>query len=671
MQRNYISGRIAHLCMVIISLSIGLLVAGASAETVLDPGLVSVESVSYNFIESTYWDASYTVDGRGMGGTGLDTWHTSAGLVEPGYNWVNRPNITTAVKGGNARPSPVNQWICYDLGAPRELDQIRVWQHGWYYMNQMGYTWDYAYIQTSLDNSSFTDLWHGNIPLGNTVDNDNLQLPADLIVDAGGVSARYVYLTAITNQNGFTAESYGGLGEVQFVTEADPPPPPPPPPSGLDLDITVGAPTQLSTLQNQNTNRLAVSRTDVVAAFYPKPGTGAKYSRTSTDGGLTWSSESSTRRDPGNSSVGLAGGGVVSVWRFARPVGGGNPPVATDLESDRVLYSDDFSSSTSSTVPVTIPNAVEHTLYADFWPCWEKGKIIELANGDLLAPIYGNLQGDNNVYRTMLMESPDQGQSWQYKSTIAYSATDPDPGLPGGFAGYCEPSITQLANGQLLAMLRTQASHIGPDYRPMYTAWSDDLGLTWTEPEPTDLPLLNVWPTLITLDNGVVACVYGRPGVHVAFSTDHGHTWSDIETFSTLPTTGLPGTITGYADMVQAGPNDLVVIAGIEGGTYVWPISVDLAGDVDGDGFVGGDDLTIILTNWGSSGMTREQGDLTGEGFVGGDDYTEVLTYWGTGIGLGAVLASVPEPVSLTLLSAAALALAAARRRRCRYPQSR
>ncbi len=31
------------------------------------------------------------------------------------------------------------------------------------------------------------------------MDDDNLQLPADLIVDAGGVSARYVYLTAITN----------------------------------------------------------------------------------------------------------------------------------------------------------------------------------------------------------------------------------------------------------------------------------------------------------------------------------------------------------------------------------------------------------------------------------------------------------------------------------------
>ena len=42
-----------------------------------------------------------------------------------------------------------------------------------------------------------------------------------------------------------------------------------------------------------------------------------------------------------------------------------------------------------------------------------------------------------------------------------------------------------------------------------------------------------------------------------------------------------------------------------------------LPGDVTEDGFVGGDDLTIILTNWGLSGMARYQGDLNGDGFVG------------------------------------------------------
>ena len=81
-----------------------------------------------------------------------------------------------------------------------------------------------------------------------------------------------------------------------------------------------------------------------------------------------------------------------------------------------------------------------------------------------------------------------------------------------------------------------------------------------------------------------------------------------------------------------------------------------LPGDVTEDGFVGGDDLSIILTNWGQSGMARYQGDLTGDGFIGGDDYTEVLTYWGTGTPLVAALASVPEPTVLLLVTFGALA---------------
>lgn len=71
-----------------------------------------------------------------------------------------------------------------------------------------------------------------------------------------------------------------------------------------------------------------------------------------------------------------------------------------------------------------------------------------------------------------------------------------------------------------------------------------------------------------------------------------------------------------------------------------------LPGDVNGDGFVGADDLVTILTNWGQSGMFRLQGDLDNDGFIGGTDYTEVLTNWGT----GTPYELIPEPTTLTLL---------------------
>ena len=86
-----------------------------------------------------------------------------------------------------------------------------------------------------------------------------------------------------------------------------------------------------------------------------------------------------------------------------------------------------------------------------------------------------------------------------------------------------------------------------------------------------------------------------------------------------------------------------------------------LLGDVNDDDFVGGDDLSIVLTNWGLSGATRQQGDLSGDGFVGGDDYSEVLTYWGSTVLPETI--TIPEPTTLLSLLAAACLLAQARAR--------
>ena len=77
-------------------------------------------------------------------------------------------------------------------------------------------------------------------------------------------------------------------------------------------------------------------------------------------------------------------------------------------------------------------------------------------------------------------------------------------------------------------------------------------------------------------------------------------------------------------------------------------------GDVDEDNFVGGADLTQILTNWGNSGVTWTDGDVdpyndgitTGDDFIGGGDYTAVLTAWGTSYSPG----SVPEPATMSLM---------------------
>ncbi len=93
----------------------------------------------------------------------------------------------------------------------------------------------------------------------------------------------------------------------------------------------------------------------------------------------------------------------------------------------------------------------------------------------------------------------------------------------------------------------------------------------------------------------------------------------------------------------------------------------DLEGDLNGDGFVGQDDLNIILGAWGQNvnppgdPMT---GDPSNDGFVGQDDLNFVLGDWGQGTppsGLNAV----PEPQGVLLIAlAAAGAIPLVRRRR-------
>lgn len=65
---------------------------------------------------------------------------------------------------------------------------------------------------------------------------------------------------------------------------------------------------------------------------------------------------------------------------------------------------------------------------------------------------------------------------------------------------------------------------------------------------------------------------------------------------------------------------------------------VCLAGDLDCDGFVGGEDLNIVLGAWGDSVTAGDwlAGDPSGDGFVGGEDLNTVLTNWGDGVVPGA-----------------------------------
>ncbi len=93
-----------------------------------------------------------------------------------------------------------------------------------------------------------------------------------------------------------------------------------------------------------------------------------------------------------------------------------------------------------------------------------------------------------------------------------------------------------------------------------------------------------------------------------------------------------------------------------------------LLGDLNGDGFVGQDDLNVVLGAWGQTVTpgNMQLGDPSGDGFVGQDDLNPVLGNWGQGVPLAAH--AIPEPQSVILVVGALLCLASGILKRLTVP---
>lgn len=168
--------------------------------------------------------------------------------------------------------------------------------------------------------------------------------------------------------------------------------------------------------------------------------------------------------------------------------------------------------------------------------------VLREPDGSLLATLYGHYQGQPK-YNCTLIRSRDEGLTWDYVSTIAYDAS-----IPG--EGFCEPVMARVADGSLLTVMRTGG---GYERRyPMHQARSTDNGQTWSQPE--NLGVYSVDPDLCLMTNGVLACSFGRPIMHIMFSLDgSGRQW-------TAPTTLYSGNSTCYSGVREVAPGRLIVV---------------------------------------------------------------------------------------------------------------
>lgn len=123
-----------------------------------------------------------------------------------------------------------------------------------------------------------------------------------------------------------------------------------------------------------------------------------------------------------------------------------------------------------------------------------RGNILELANGDLLFPVWGRLRPPEIAATSILMRSTDRGATWHKLATIADDATST--------VGFNETFVHQTDRGELVAFLRTS----GADGN-LFTARSDDNGLNWSRPVDSHVYGFPHWAT--RLSDGRVLLTYG------------------------------------------------------------------------------------------------------------------------------------------------------------------
>ena len=163
--------------------------------------------------------------------------------------------------------------------------------------------------------------------------------------------------------------------------------------------------------------------------------------------------------------------------------------------------------------------------------------VVALPDGDLVCTAQSQLPGflDRTFNATYCLASSDRAVTWKVRGTVAdqrelsYWGFGIERGLGGG-----EDSLILTPGGDLLCAMRPDHSAAEGDRETMLSRSSDG-GRTWSEPKPV-APSSGT-PHLIALDHGPIALVYGRPGVHVVFSEDGGHTWNTTVTLAgpTLP----------------------------------------------------------------------------------------------------------------------------------------
>ena len=170
--------------------------------------------------------------------------------------------------------------------------------------------------------------------------------------------------------------------------------------------------------------------------------------------------------------------------------------------------------------------------------CQMHRNVLRCKDGRLVMPVKGHKEG-HNKWMAFMVESLDDGKTWQYVSTILED-------LEGKYAeGPNEADLIELANGDLLAYVRVAST------APLHQLRSKDRGRTWGDEK--EIAPFGVAPSSIMLQNGTIVVVTGRPCTYLLIDfTGTGEHYQQYTVFN--------GSGSSYASVLEIAPNRVLVI---------------------------------------------------------------------------------------------------------------
>jgi len=282
----------------------------------------------------------------------------------------------------------------------------------------------------------------------------------------------------------------------------------------------------------------------------------------SADGGLTWS-EPQVMEDTGDNIV---GGGSPSLVRLSGEGIGLAAWAAAPKEQDKATWykweghilfwrSEDEGKTWAPPVRINPPNAPTYCL---------QDVLVRTSSGRILLPAYiamGQNTGpqgqeppahgklvrgqwvptgahyfDPRFLATIVYYSDDDGRTWQHnKDGHLFAMTH----WTTVHAHTCEPTLAEVAPGQLLLLMRTALGRL-------YQSWSHDNGETWTRPLASPLAASTAPAQLRRLSNGHLLVVWNqespeevkkgcaRTRLSAAISRNGGTVWEFFQNVESL-----------------------------------------------------------------------------------------------------------------------------------------